>query len=171
MILSSFLDLLDHPRRSGRNWVARCPAHADRSPSLSISEGTDGRILLRCWSGCTADEITAALGLSFRDLFPDEKPDPNKLRTARRQEEKSKRLRSAQMAEAALLQRAESIIERAKGIDTSKMAESQLDRLVDLVGAARLALLAEGKKELLQAVEELWTAKEIKNALAQWEEV
>lgn len=51
-------------------WIARCPAHDDRRPSLSIREAEDGKVLLKCWSGCGAGEIVNALGLSLADLFP-----------------------------------------------------------------------------------------------------
>jgi hypothetical protein len=57
------------PRRSGGCWVARCPAHADGTPSLSISEGLDGRVLIKCHAGCATEAVLAALGLSYRDLF------------------------------------------------------------------------------------------------------
>lgn len=56
-------------RGHGR-WMARCPAHDDRSPSLSIRETDDGTILIRCWAGCGAAEIVAAVGLTLADLFP-----------------------------------------------------------------------------------------------------
>ncbi len=59
-----------HPaRRSGSSWKALCPAHDDRTPSLSISEGDDGRALVRCFTGCTTEAILDALGLQPRDLF------------------------------------------------------------------------------------------------------
>ena len=51
-------------------WQALCPAHDDKRPSLSIKEADDGRVLLKCWTGCGAAEITSALGLSLADLFP-----------------------------------------------------------------------------------------------------
>ena len=51
-------------------WVARCPAHDDKRPSLSIREAEDGKVLLKCWTGCGAADIVAALGLSLADLFP-----------------------------------------------------------------------------------------------------
>jgi hypothetical protein len=55
-------------RRSGGGWVARCPAHHDRYPSLSIAE-RDGKILLCCHAGCTAEAICDALGIRVSDLF------------------------------------------------------------------------------------------------------
>jgi hypothetical protein len=57
-------------RRNGTGWTARCPAHDDRTPSLSIAQGDDGRVLLKCHAGCTHKEIAAALGIEERELFP-----------------------------------------------------------------------------------------------------
>ena len=57
-------------RTAPDKWVALCPAHDDHRPSLSIKEAEDGRVLLKCWSGCGAAEIVSALGLSLADLFP-----------------------------------------------------------------------------------------------------
>jgi 5S rRNA maturation endonuclease (ribonuclease M5) len=56
---------------NGHGWQAKCPAHEDHTPSLSISEGHDGRILLKCFAGCPTESIVAALGLELRDLFVD----------------------------------------------------------------------------------------------------
>ena len=63
-----------HARRSGSGWQARCPAHEDRTPSLTISEGDDGRTLVHCHAGCTVEDIAAAVGLTLRDLFVDIAP-------------------------------------------------------------------------------------------------
>jgi len=54
---------LDGVQRSGDGWVARCPAHDDKSPSLKVSEGRDGRVLMHCHARCSFDAIVAALGL------------------------------------------------------------------------------------------------------------
>jgi hypothetical protein len=56
-------------RRNGVGWKAKCPAHDDRNPSLSISEGDDGRALLKCFAGCEVKDIVAELGLREADLF------------------------------------------------------------------------------------------------------
>ena len=53
-------------------WIARCPAHEDRSPSLSIRELDDGRVLVYDFGGCEVGDVLAALGLGLSDLF--EKP-------------------------------------------------------------------------------------------------
>jgi len=66
-----FLPLLSGVRSAGdRRWTARCPAHDDRSPSLSIRQADD-RVLLRCWAGCTAAKVVAAVGLTLADLYDD----------------------------------------------------------------------------------------------------
>jgi len=65
------LPLLSKVRqRSISQWSACCPAHSDRSPSLSVREASDGAVLLRCFGGCSANEVTSALGLDLSDLFP-----------------------------------------------------------------------------------------------------
>jgi phage/plasmid-associated DNA primase len=71
MTLSDFLSLLKNVSRCSGGWKACCPAHEDHSPSLSISEGTDGRILVKCHAGCTTEQVVAAMRLSLSDLFPD----------------------------------------------------------------------------------------------------
>jgi hypothetical protein len=76
MTAEAFADLVGaRPAGTGR-WAARCPAHADRSPSLSIRVGDDERVLLRCFAGCTVDSILAVLKLGRRDLFAGPPPTP-----------------------------------------------------------------------------------------------
>ena len=71
-----------NPKAKGPgNWEACCPAHEDNDPSLSIGEGTDGRVLVHCFVGCKFDEIVRELGLEQTDLAPpanDFKPSRNK---------------------------------------------------------------------------------------------
>ena len=50
-------------------WIARCPAHGDKRPSLSIRQTDDGRLLVHCWAGCSAAEVVNAAGLGLGDLF------------------------------------------------------------------------------------------------------
>jgi hypothetical protein len=52
-------------------WIARCPAHDDKGPSLSIRELDDGRTLIHCFAGCPPADVVAAVGLQLADLFPD----------------------------------------------------------------------------------------------------
>jgi hypothetical protein len=57
-------------KRSGRGWIASCPVHDDRRPSLSINEASDGRALITCHAGCDSTAILNSLGMAPRDLFP-----------------------------------------------------------------------------------------------------
>lgn len=50
-------------------WHAKCPAHEDKSPSLSIRELEDGRVLMHDFGGCGTGDVLAAIGLTFTDLF------------------------------------------------------------------------------------------------------
>jgi hypothetical protein len=68
-IAETILSRLEGVRRSGNAWIARCPAHKDKSPSLSIAIGHDGRILVHCFAGCAVHLILSALGLQLNDLF------------------------------------------------------------------------------------------------------
>lgn len=71
MNCEALLDRLSGVRqRSSGQWSARCPAHDDTSPSLSVKELPDGRILLHCFAGCDIHAITSALGIDLSDLYP-----------------------------------------------------------------------------------------------------
>ena len=48
-------------RKVGGSWMARCPAHKDRKPSLSISASNDGKVLVHCHAGCDQRDVIAAL--------------------------------------------------------------------------------------------------------------
>lgn len=47
-------------RKVGHGWMARCPAHDDREPSLSIRDA-DGKVLVRCHAGCDQRDVIATL--------------------------------------------------------------------------------------------------------------
>jgi hypothetical protein len=68
--IENVLSRFNGVHRAGMGFKARCPAHADRSPSLSIREGEDGRVLLHCFAGCEVDSVLTAMGLQMADLFP-----------------------------------------------------------------------------------------------------
>ena len=68
--IQRLLSRLDGVRAtSPERFVARCPAHADKDPSLSIRVTVDGTALIRCWAGCDTADVLAAVDLTFRDLF------------------------------------------------------------------------------------------------------
>ena len=70
MTTAEFLTKLQAVKQSGTGWEARCPAHEDHKASLSITEGKDGRILFKCFAGCSVESIVGALACKVADLFP-----------------------------------------------------------------------------------------------------
>jgi hypothetical protein len=72
--LARVRDALEHadcqPRGREHDFTARCPGHADHTPSLHVGEGEGGKVLLHCFAGCSIESIVGALGLELRDLFP-----------------------------------------------------------------------------------------------------
>lgn len=68
------LQRLSGVQKTGESqWQALCPAHEDDKPSLSVSEGRDGRALLYCFAGCSLEAICGFIGLTPADLFSDRK--------------------------------------------------------------------------------------------------
>jgi hypothetical protein len=63
------LSRLEKVKKTGKGYIALCPAHPDKSPSLSLKEGSDGRVLIHCFAGCTADQVVNEIGLQMSDLF------------------------------------------------------------------------------------------------------
>jgi hypothetical protein len=68
--LDTVLDRLTRVKPIHGGYLAACPAHEDHSPSLSVREGDDGRVLLKCWAGCQTADVLLAMHLTWRDLFP-----------------------------------------------------------------------------------------------------
>ncbi|MCS7047345.1 MAG: hypothetical protein NZO58_13385, partial [Gemmataceae bacterium] len=67
--LENLLARVTGVKQTGKGWSARCPAHDDRKASLSIAEGDDGTVLLKCHAGCSTEAVLRAMGLELRDLF------------------------------------------------------------------------------------------------------
>jgi putative DNA primase/helicase len=70
MTAPEFVERLSGVEAVAKGWIACCPAHADRDPSLSIAE-KDGKVLVHCHAGCSTDAIVQAVGLTMSDLFED----------------------------------------------------------------------------------------------------
>lgn len=95
--VDKLLDRLDKVRKSGAGWTARCPAHDDRTASLSLAETDDGRALVHCFACCPMPDVLAALGLTSSDLFPE------RIKSKMTREERNavrERMRAANMAAA-----------------------------------------------------------------------
>ena len=61
---------------SGNGFIARCPAHDDNNPSLSITDGDNGVTLIHCFAGCSVDDVLASMGLEMKHLYNDSKFTP-----------------------------------------------------------------------------------------------
>lgn len=70
MKIDEFLGRLEGVEKSGDGWVARCPAHGDKHPSLSVT-AKGGKILVHCHVGCSSADVVSAMGLEMKDLFED----------------------------------------------------------------------------------------------------
>ena len=108
MTAAAFADLV-HAQPTGAGcWKARCPAHDDRCPSLSVREGSNGRVLVLCRAGCSLDAILAALKLSIRSLFVGPPPTPEQQAVLKaNQEARLSATRAERQARLAALNRAE----------------------------------------------------------------
>ena len=71
--LDAFLSRLNKVRKTGTgSWIACCSGHDDKNPSMTITEGQDGRVLVHCHSQqCSIEDIANGVGLSVSDLMPD----------------------------------------------------------------------------------------------------
>ncbi len=72
--------------------MARCPAHDDETPSLSLRLAADGRVLVHCLGGCRNDQVLSALGLGWAALFAnDGRPTPRPARANETEQERAMR--------------------------------------------------------------------------------
>ena len=88
--LDLILPRLERVKRSGNGYTARCPAHDDKTASLSLTAAEDGRVLVHCFAGCPVHDVVGAIGLTVSDLFPprvtgDRPEDRRRLRELARQ--------------------------------------------------------------------------------------
>lgn len=88
------LERLGRVKKVGTDrWLAKCPAHEDKSPSLSITDKGDGRVLVHCFAGCEVGNVLAAIGLRVTDLF--DRPLDHHYTPTRNQRPASERLQAA----------------------------------------------------------------------------
>ena len=73
MNAKEFLSHFDKHTPTTKGVLVKCPGHEDSKASLQVYEGSDGKILLHCFAGCTTATVLAAMNLTLKDLFPDKK--------------------------------------------------------------------------------------------------
>jgi len=95
MTVSEFASLLGAKRIGKGRYLARCPAHADKRPSLSIAEGRKQPIIFKCMSqGCTQDEVLKAMGLTWKDLLGERPKQSPEVRARLRDEQTLRELKA-----------------------------------------------------------------------------
>lgn len=77
MKFNDFISRFPNVKKSAKGFMVKCPCHDDGSASLSVGEGDNGWILLKCFAGCDTKSVVGSMGLSMKDLFGDE-PAPEK---------------------------------------------------------------------------------------------
>lgn len=74
MSVDTLLSRLDRVKPTGKDrWIARCPAHDDKSPSLAVTV-KDEKVLVHCFGGCSVYDVLSSIGMKVIDLFPDSNP-------------------------------------------------------------------------------------------------
>jgi predicted protein tyrosine phosphatase len=80
------LPRLDRVQRAGSGYTARCPAHEDRTASLSVGVGREGQALVHCFAGCSVADALGAIGLELADLYPRQPRDLSPMARAERRQ-------------------------------------------------------------------------------------
>lgn len=164
MTLGDLLERLGGARHASRGWVARCPAHDDRRPSLAVAEADD-RVLVHCRAGCDPGAVCAALGLTLADLYA--RPGRPSRRTPRRRLSPREWLRAAEQGlwcgAIEREYRALAVLDAARGCAVSGWTDEDRARAMaavcraydDLIVAAHLHNLAGAWREQIHA----WDAR------------
>ena len=85
MSIETLISRLDGVKETANGkYIVKCSAHDDRKPSLAISEGDGGRLLLKCWAGCETEDVLSAVGLTFADVMPERVGGDHRYRPMRR---------------------------------------------------------------------------------------
>lgn len=140
MTLDEMLSQLDGVKPRGSRFAACCPAHEDKSPSLSVAEGDRG-ILLRCFAGCSVQEICGSLGIKQQDLFFDALDlSPSRRRAAALERDRQRHAREQQMEQQGtlvdVLREADYFIRSRHGINISAWSHDQLNDELNAVADA-----------------------------------
>lgn len=111
-------------------WKSCCPAHPDRTPSLSIKLTDDGRILLHCFAGCEVADVCGAIGINMSDLMPEQ----NRFTGSRTQSVRPDKRQALDVA-------AHEVVVAVLILEDSQIIDAHLDRAIE--AARRLREAAE----------------------------
>jgi 5S rRNA maturation endonuclease (ribonuclease M5) len=70
MTYESFIVRFHETKPSSTGVMVQCPAHEDKTASLAVGKGRNGGVVVKCFAGCTTEEVVKSLGLTMKDLFP-----------------------------------------------------------------------------------------------------
>lgn len=135
MAIEELLSRLEKVRKTGSGtWTARCPCRDDKTPSMSIRETSDGRILLHDFGGSSVQEILDSIGLTFDDLFPET------------HEHRKSEARPFPASDVLRLIAKEALIvaATAKALTTRKLTEVEYNRSLEAAALIQGALRASG---------------------------
>ena len=76
MTYEAFIARFEKRTATARGVQVRCPAHEDKQASMSVGRGRDGGVVVKCFAGCSANDIVAAMGLGLKDLYAKELERP-----------------------------------------------------------------------------------------------
>ncbi|MEU7678103.1 DUF3987 domain-containing protein, partial [Micromonospora taraxaci] len=141
-IIDALRDTVGLVRQSGGQWQARCPAHEDRNPSLSI-RAIEGSVLLHCHAGCDTLDVLAALDMTPRDLY--DEPNGNELARYQYTDASGRPTRTVHRLDGKRF---------AQSGDKRVPELYRLPRVVEAAAAGRVVYLVEGEKDV-HAVESL----------------
>ena len=160
MTSGDLLTLLEGIRRTRSGWMAKCPSHTDKNPSLSIREGEDQRLLLYYFGGCTTRDICVALRLSLADLFPVNDKSSHQIRHECRQRQAARAAHAQEQHARGLtldvVREAERFIHSARGIlDSHTWSPAKRHRIMNRLADAYEVLRREGV--LYEPTGNLWS--------------
>lgn len=71
MNIDELLTKLEKVRKTPSGWLACCPAHDDKTPSLTVGIAKSGGLLLHCFGGCDIESVVGSVGMTLADLMPE----------------------------------------------------------------------------------------------------
>lgn len=148
--LEVFLGKLDGVRRFGKDYRARCPHHdSRRKDALVITDKGDGRILLKCFGGCSANDVVAAVGMKLTDLMP---PKPERYSPEQRDDLKRQITMAEWGAALAVIDDESDVIailagKLSRGHALTESDAARLAKAKTLINEARMTLRAKRQAE------------------------
>lgn len=136
--LEVLLSRLANVKRSGKHYMASCPAHGGHD-CLTVTDTDDGRVLVHCFAGCSAREVVESVDLRLSDLFPDslnkEKRREYEIRSAKSAIQHARLIEEIASNQARESNLSNDDLETLRlALERRKAAEAQLEQLGEIDG-------------------------------------